>query len=255
MRSPFLLSILPIASLVVGQGSQGGSQASCSAAQSWVYQACYASDANGPHVAFTWQLSSNPTSPNYYPGFNNAVTPQICQTGCRGHGFVYAALWNSSSCYCGVKIPTALPGSTAQGGPGGYTGYRPGSIVAASNCNVTGFPCSGDPNQYCGSSTAAAVYLDPSIDRTTSYKTSDYYNYAGCFTDVSPGPLYAKIQTDNSVSCSNYCGQLGYPMSGRSGYDSQTSLATCGCGTEVQTGNQVNDTLCNFKCSGTTGAS
>lgn len=257
------------------QGSLGGSQASCTTAQAWKYYACYTgmlyhrnscyrctcaltltTDVqNGAHASFTWLLSSSATSPNYYPGYTGSLTPAVCTTGCRGHGFPYAALYNGTQCYCGTRIPSRQPGTSAQSGYGSTSGTRPGGVATLSNCQVENVTCSGDSTQYCGGNAAAAVYLDPSFTTGTTATGSSNYAYVGCFTDTSPGALYATISTDNTTSCENYCGSLGYPLAGRSGFDSDSGLATCGCGTELQTGNQAAESQCNYRCSGGTGAS
>jgi len=244
-------SFLAFAAAAAAQGSLGGSQTSCSAAQAFASLGCYADSDNGAHAAFTWLLNSNANSVFYYPPYAGSLTPQICQTACRGHGFRYAGTYGGGSCYCSTDLPNPAAADYAQAGPGFILGKNPGATTAASNCQT---PCTGDTSQYCGGSNAMQIYEDPSFTTDPNAAQDVNYVYSGCFSYTAPGPLYVTIPTDNTGDCASYCGALGYPIMGRSGFDSQSQASTCGCGSEVQTGNQVDDNRCDYYCDGRTNA-
>ena len=248
------LALLCFAARAFGQGSAGGSQASCSAAQSWVYQGCYDDTNNGRHVGFNWQLSSSTNSEKYYPGYTGSVTVDICLLACRGHGFKYAALYYGTECYCAAEFPSPNPpasGSTS-GGVGTASGNNPGTQTSASQCGST---CAGNSSETCGGGGAASLYFDPSFTNNTgSAGAASNYNYLGCYNNVNPGPMYISIETTDTVSCVQYCAALGYPYSSRSGTDSQTTTTTCGCGTEIQSGLQIAESNCAFYCNGSSTA-
>lgn len=238
----------------LAQGSAGGSQAACTSAQAWVSRGCYSDDDNGRHVNFNWQLSSDSNSERYYPGYSGLMTVDICQKGCRGHGFRFAALYYGTECYCSSNFPSLDPPSsgTTSGGTGNPKGNNPGNAVAGSNCNSR---CAGDVTQNCGSGSASNVYEDPSYTYSAAAQSASKYLYLGCFSNVNPGVAYQTIKTTDTPSCQAYCSKLGYPYSSRSAIDSDTGSNSCGCGTEVQSGLQVDESRCSFNCDGSGGAS
>jgi WSC domain len=242
--------LLGLSGSVLGQGSLGGDQSNCTA-YPFTDLGCYADSDNGAHAAFTFTISSNPNSPFYYPGFQGPITPRTCQTACRGHGFEYAGAYKGTICYCASTFPNPSAGDTTQDGPGPYLGSNPPVTTSSSKCQAA---CSGDSSQVCGGSAAIEVYQDPSFRNAPTAGMAQNYGYIGCFTYTPPGPLYVTLETNSTASCASYCGQLGYPYMGRSGFDSQSNQLTCGCGSEVQTGNQVDDSYCNYFCSGPTNA-
>ncbi len=244
------LALLCFATQAFAQGSAGGSQASCSAAQSFVYQGCYDDTNNGAHVGFTFQLSSNTSSEKYYPGFTGNVTVDICKLACRGHGWKLAAPYSGTECFCGAEFPSPNPpssGSTS-GGVGSPSGSNPGTRTSESQCNS---PCAGNSSQICGGSIATSLYFDPSFTNDTAVDGDpSNYNYLGCYNNVNPGPMYVSIETTSTFACVKYCAALGYPYSARSGFDSQTTSNTCGCGTEIQSGLQIPENSCAYYCNG-----
>ena len=244
-------ALLCFAAQAFAQGSSGGSQASCTAAQAWISQGCYDDTQNGAHAGFSWQLSSSPSSEKYYPGFTGSVTVEICQTACRGHGFPYSLLYGGNSCFCGADFPSPSPpssGSTS-GGPGAPSGSNPGTQTSASQCTA---PCVGNTSETCGGNSASSLYHDPSFTTNpTADGVASKYAYLGCFNNVNPGPMYISIATTDTISCVQYCAALGYPYAARSGFDSQTNMNTCGCGTEIQSGLQIAETNCAYYCNGT----
>ena len=246
--------LLCFASLVSAQGTLGGSQGACGSQDAWVYQGCYSDDDNGPHASFTWQLSSNPNSVYYYPPYNGSVTPGFCQQACRGHGFRYAALYNGVSCYCGTDLPNPSAQEFTSDGQGDLIGNNPGATTSISTCHVPGKGCAGDPSQYCGSSVGTDIYADPSFDDSASARLPQNFQYLGCFYNNPPGPLYVGISTTSTFDCASYCGNLGYAYMGRHGFDDQTDTINCGCGSEVQTGNQVPEANCRYYCNGISNA-
>lgn len=248
-----LIFLLGFITISLAQGSAGGSQASCTNAQAWVSRGCYDDASNGRHVNFNWQLSSNSQSEKYYPGYTGLVTVDICLQACRGHGFRYAALYYGTECYCASVFPNldAPSSGITSGGTGSPEGSSPGTATAASNCNAR---CAGDITQICGSGGASNVYEDPSYTYSTAAQSASQYLYLGCFSNINPGVTYQTIRTTDTQSCQNYCAQLGYPYSSRSGVDSDTGSTNCGCGTEVQSGLQIDESSCSFNCDGSTGA-
>lgn len=247
-----LLVALCCPTYVLAQGSYGGDQTPfCSADQAWVYKGCYDDDGNGRHANFNWQLSSSSNSERFYPGFNGPVTVDICLQACRGHGFRYAALYYGTECYCASIFPNPNPPSTSNG-QGTLAGTQPGTAVSGSVCSSG---CNGDSSQTCGAGSAASVYQDNTFTNNTAVRSASNYRYLGCFNNVNPGPMYTSIRTTSTISCQSYCGSLGYPYSARSGIDSDTGATSCGCGTEIQSGLQIDESNCNTNCDGSTGAS
>ena len=248
------LALLCFGAQTFAQGSAGGSQASCSASQAFVYQGCYDEINNGVHAGLTWQLSASTSSEKYYPGFTGDVSVDICTQACRGHGFKVAGLSNGTSCFCGAEFPNPSPpasGSTS-GGPGTPPGSNPGTQTSAGQCNLA---CAGNSNEKCGGTTAVSLYTDPSFtNNTVSAGTASNYDYLGCYNNVYPGPMYVSIETTSTVACVQHCAALGYPFASRSGTDSQTTMTTCGCGTEIQSGLQIPESNCNIFCNGSSTA-
>ena len=249
LRSEIAL-LLSLGSSALAQGSVGGVQSSCANAGPWIYRGCFG-DGFGRselHAAFNWQLSSMMTSTNYYPGYAGAITVTFCQQACRGHGFRFAALYTGSVCYCATRFPNPFPPSS------GSTTSGPGALPANTNANAAvddGFcklsKCLGNIAQSCGGPTYAAVYEDPSFSSDTSLQSATYYSYLGCYQVVSPGNMFAVIKTPSTISCETYCGQLGYPFIARTGINTDTGT-TCGCGTEIQAGYQLEDSQCQYPC-------
>ena len=238
------LALLPFAFFspsAIAQGTLGGSQASCSSADAFRYQGCFADAATGPHAGFTWELSSDPKSAYFSPFYVGGVTVDKCLQGCRGHGFRYAALYNSVNCYCS---PSFQKPSTAK-----RDSY--GSLTTANTCDRQGQSCAGNSNQFCGSSVASEVYEDPSFAASPGPSNAGNFKPIGCYTNAAPGPFDVTIRTPDTTNCAGYCGQLGYPFSGRMGYDAKTGTATCGCGSEIQSGTRANDMNCNASCNRT----
>lgn len=255
MKMHFLgvLTVLGFAATVAAQGSAGGSQASCSSAQSWVSRGCYDNNNNGRHAGFTWQLSTNTADPKYYPGvIAGAMTVDICLQGCRGHGFRWAALFYGTECYCSVNFPLATNPSSTTSGPGTPLGSAPNTPTSSSACNS---PCNGNNAEICGGGAASSLYYDPSFkDITPATQSPSSYAYVGCFNYVPPGPLYITLQTTSTSACQTYCGLVGYPFSSRSSSDLNTGDANCGCSSEIQAGLQLAESSCNTFCNGTSGA-
>lgn len=244
------LALLCFAAHAFAQGSVGGSQASCTAAQAFVYQGCYDDTNNGAHAGLTFRISSNPSSEKYYPGFTGNVTVEICQMACRGHGFKLTALHSGTDCSCGTEFPNPNPPSSdsTSGGVGAPSGNNPGALTSASQCNS---PCTGNPSEICGGTTATSLFFDPSFTNDTTVAGSpSNYKYLGCYNSVNPGPMYVSIETTSTFACVQYCASLGYPYSSRSGFDSQTTSNTCGCGTEIQSGLQMPESSCSYSCNG-----
>lgn len=249
-----LLFLLRFISISIAQGSYGGSQSSCTDLQAWVSKGCYSDDDNGRHVNFNWLLSSNPQSQNYYPGFSGSMTVDICLKACRGHGFRYAALYYGTECWCASVFPNPDPPSNGitSGGSGSPKGNNPGVATSGSNCNSK---CNGDltQTQFCGSGSASNVYEDPSYTYSAASQSASKYLYLGCFSNINPGVAYQTLRTTDTASCQDYCSKLGYPFSSRSGPDSDTGSYNCGCGTEVQTGLQLDESRCSFNCDSSAG--
>lgn len=247
--------LLSLGSTTLAQGNIGGSQASCAGSNvTWNYRGCY-NDEFGisatRHAGMNWQLRLNSDVPSQsYPGYTGTITVLFCQQACRGHGFRFAALYTGAECYCASAFPNPQPptsGSTTSG-PGALPpNTNPGAAVDISYCNSR---CTGDATQFCGGSTYAAVYEDPSFSSDTSLQSPAYYGYLGCYQTASPGNLYVALTTTSTISCETYCGRLGYPYSARLGIDTDT-FNTCGCGTEIQAGYQLPaDTPCRYACNG-----
>ena len=247
------LALLSSISSVIAQGSYGGAQTSCSSSQIFVYQGCYTTSAAGRHANFNWQLSSDPNSEKYYPGFTGAgvLTVDLCQTACRGHGFKWAALFYGTECYCSETFPNPNPPATTNEGIGTYDFTVPPVKGPDSNCNSQ---CQGNPSQTCGGGDAAQVYFDTSFTNSTTVQGYQNYRYLACYNNINPGATYVSIRTTSSISCANYCGQLGYSIMARSGTDANTGATTCGCGSEIQRGLQIDESLCNVNCDGSAGA-
>lgn len=199
-------------------------------------------------------LSSNPNSVYYYPSYSGSITVESCQSACRGHGFRYAGLYDSASCFCGADLPNPGAQASTVDGVAAAQGSAPGTIASTSTCHVTGQMCAGNSTEFCGSSTATDIYEDTSFSNSSTVRAAENFYYIGCFSNVAPGPLYVTLETPATSDCASYCGELGYTYMGRSGFNSETATSTCGCGTEVQTGNQVDESLCNYSCEGDTDA-
>lgn len=248
------IAALWFAATAFAQGSAGGDQSSCSAAQAWVYKGCYNDTSNGRTAGFSWQLRTSTSDPKYYPGFisSSNMTIEICLQACRGHGFGWAAAWAGSECYCGSEFPMAKNNGSTIYGPSPPPGAAPGTPTSNAACNT---PCSGNSSETCGSGSTAQLYFDPSFSNNTP-TTSDpnQYKYLGCFSYVAPGPMYMTIQTTSTVACATYCGLLGYSFSARGGPDTDTGGSTCGCGSEIQSGLQLDESRCGTYCNGTGGA-
>ena len=255
MISLSAVTALFFAATTFAQGSAGGEQSSCSASQAWVSKGCFDTTNNGLHAGFDWQLSSSTSDANYYPGFtgSSSMTTETCLQACRGHGFKWAATFSGSDCYCAPQFPLATNPSSTNSGPGTPLGSSPGTPASSTACTSS---CMGNSSEYCGGGDAANIYFDPSFSNDTA-KASDpnQYSYVGCFSDVSPGPLYMTIETTSTADCTQYCGKVGYSFAGRSGIDSQSGTATCGCGSEIQAGYQIDESNCSNYCNGTAGAS
>ena len=233
------------------QGSLGGDQSSCNGQPGWVHKGCFDDAGNGRHANFKFQISTSATSERYYPGYT-LITVDSCLAACRGHGFRYAALYAGTNCYCASTFPNPDPPTTGSstGGSGALIGTQPGVAVANSVCNTA---CAGNALQTCGSGSAANVFQDLSFSNATQIAAVSNYGYLGCYNYVSPGPMYTSIKTISTLSCQTYCAALGYAFSSRSGIDSNTGT-TCGCGTEVQSGLQTDESRCINYCNGTGGA-
>lgn len=266
---PFL-ALLGFTTTVTAQGSIGGDQSSCSSSQQWVYKGCYDDDGNGRHVNFNWLLSSSSNSERYYPGYTGQVTVDICLKACRGHGFQYAALFYGTECYCmtpflslrvNISLSRRCIGASTFPNPdpptSGVTTGGPGisrgpNKVAESKCASS---CTGNSSQICGDGGAANVYQDPSFTNSIAARLPSNYGYLGCFNNVNPGPMYTSIRTTNTTSCLSYCASLGYSFAARSDVDSSTGSTSCGCGTEIQSGLQIEERFCERNCDGSSGAS
>ena len=245
-----LVASLAALTTVLAQGTYGGDQSSCSAAQSWVYKGCYPAQQNGNHAGFLWLLSSSTTNEKYYPGYTGSanLTVEQCQMACRGHNFQYAALWYGTECWCAPQFPTPQGSSNTSSGTGIILGTAPGTT--GSGCTST---CRGNTTEFCGGGSASNIYQDPSY--SVSAGSWQDYKYLGCFSNVNPGPTFVRVATTSSVSCASYCGALGYAYMTRSYYDSATGQTTCGCGSEIQAGLQIAESSCFYNCNGTnTGA-
>ena len=249
-----LITILGLIFTAYAQGSLGGSQSSCSASNAWVYKGCYADVDSGPHAGFTWQLSSDPHSLFYYPGYEDSMTVNICLRACRGHGFRYAALYDTNSCYCSSSLPDPLSREEINESQRHLHGRSSTRKAFPSICQLSEQGCTGNASEYCGSSVASDIYEDPSFITRSSASSAANFNYLGCFTNVAPGPLYHSIGISNTSDCGAYCGELGYSFMGsvgRKGLDGKDE-ATCSCGTEIQVGNQVDEANCNYYCTSST---
>ena len=246
-------SILGLVASVTAQGSYGGDQSSCSAAQAFTYMGCYPAGSNGPHAGFNWQLSSSTTNEKYYPGFTGSanLTVEQCQTACRGHNFRYAGLWYGTDCWCSASFPSLQASTTGSstGGPGPPVGSSPGTT--GTGCSSQ---CGGNTTEYCGGGGATSIYQDPSYTYPSSVTAWQNYLYLGCYNNVNPGPSFQVIRTNGTVNCATYCGQLGYAYMSRSAIDSNTASTSCGCGSEVQSGLQIAESNCFNYCNGTAGA-
>jgi len=143
------------------------------------YNGCYTDDANRALDIF---MGSRPD-----------MTPQVCQSLCRGHH--YAGVQYYSECYCGDAV--------------GYD-LRPDS-----ECNT---PCAGDASQNCGGGWRNSIYYVP--DYVGCY--SDDANRAlpifkGSTPDMTPqkcealcvGYNYAGVQYHDECYCGN---TLGYAL-------------------------------------------
>lgn len=247
-----LAAVVGFAASVAAQGSYGGDQSSCSASQNWNYKGCYPVGANSAHAGMQWQLSSSTTNERYYPGFtgSGSLTVDQCTTACRGHNFRYSGLWYGTDCWCAATFPVLQSSTTGSstGGPGPALGSAPGTT--GTGCNSA---CGGNILQQCGGGSATSVYEDPSYTFPVSAIVWQNYQYLGCFSNINPGPSFTVTRTNGSISCSTYCGQLGYAYMSRGGFDSNTGT-TCGCGSEVQSGLQVAESMCGYYCNGTSGA-
>ena len=238
------LALLPFALFSTSaftQGTRSGSQSSCTSADAFRYQGCFADATTGPHAGFTWELSSDPKSAHYSPSYTGSLTVDKCLQGCRGHGFRYAALYNSVSCYCSANFqnPSAAKRDSS------------GSLTTSNTCDRQGQTCAGNTNQFCGSSVASEVYEDPSFAASPGPSNAGNFKHIGCFTNASPGPFDMTIRTPDTTNCAGYCGQLGYSFSGRMGYDTKSGTATCGCGSKIQSGTRTDEMNCNASCNRT----
>ena len=244
------ISIAGLLPLALSQGSIGGSQGVC---PSFQQLGCALNGDNGAHAGFTWLLTSDPLSPQSYPGYSGPLVPQTCEQACRGHGFAFAGLYNQTQCYCSSSFPNtvAQPNSNAAANPNG--GSSPGTLVGMSACTVGSGGCSGNKAEACGSATGTVIYWDQTVQNSTADRQPANYGYVGCFTSLDDEPLYALTQASSTVNCASYCGKLGYSFMGRSGPDS-SDARTCGCGTEIQVGVEVSESYCNTFCNGTQGA-
>ena len=260
MEQNVLLLLLCFISYVRTQAFVGGSHSNCDKRDAFKYLGCLSKHDHGANAGFTWQLSSDPDSVNYYPGYNGSLTPAICQTACRGHGFKYAALSDQTNCFCSSIFPSLSAQELTAQSARSYAGSKTGIATARSVCQVPGQGCSGDLSQFCGSSSGADLYVDPTVPDSKDARQARNFQYLGCYTSADPGPFHATLATSSTAECAEYCGLRGYAYMGRNGIEakyqerSDNVLTTCGCGSEVRTGVQVADALCDLQCSGTTGA-
>ena len=181
------------------------------------------------------------------------MTVDVCKLACRGHGYKYMATFYGIECYCGSIFPdpNAPASNNAASGPGPAVGNNPLQTVDQSNCQAQ---CQGNTAEYCGGTGAAQVYMDPSFPTSTSVSAASNYQYLGCFNNINPGPMYTQIATPDTPTCVQYCGELGFPYAQRNNFDANTGAQSCGCGTEIQSGYQTDESTCNFYCNGTEGA-
>lgn len=245
--------VLSLGSTALAQGSIGGDQVTpCAGTPAWKYRGCYTDtvgDQTTRAAGFVFKLSTDMSSPYYYPNYTGNITPSSCQMACRGHGYRYAATYAGGECYCASSFPNPqapVSGSTASGpGVSPSNTISPGADVA---CNL---PCKGDITTTCGGLASAAVYEDPTFNNNTSLLAPAYYGYLGCYQiPTGTNSLFVVIKTPSTVSCETYCGSLGYAYSGRSGPDGDGTSAgnTCACGTEIFGYQQPDDTRCRNPC-------
>ena len=253
-HSSVLLRCMSLAATVRASGAFGGPQNSCNSGHAWTYKGCYSDVDNGAHVGYTWRLSSNQRSIYHYPPYDGIITVDFCQQACRGHGFRYAALHNTTDCYCGASLPRATPKLSRKRNVPQLQGKAPGTTTAARRCHILGQGCAGNPAQFCGSTEATDVYEDPSFSKSSSTGAAANFKYLGCFYNEQPGPLHVEIEMSAAEDCAKYCGDLGYAFMGRGAYDREADTSPCGCGTEIQKGSQVDDGLCDNNCNSSTSA-
>lgn len=253
MHWSIVLSFVSLTVTASAQGYLGGDQNSCSNRDAFVYGGCYSDTENGLHGNLTWLLSSDPNSVLFYPSYDGRITVEVCTKACRGHGLRVAALHNGTSCFCGTTFPISGAQASIDHHVRSFNRKNIGKSTLISS-RVSGLKCAGDSTEYCGSSNATDIYFDPSFSNSSSAGAGSNFDYLGCFTSIVPGPLYVVLEKPAASDCAYYCGQLGYPFMGQSEYNSETGTKTCGCGSEIQSGNQVDDSHCNYYCNGSTNA-
>lgn len=256
MLQSYLLILLSSAATALAQGSAGGSQASCdnSAQNTWVYVGCYQDTNEYRHGNFPFLISSGSNDNQYYPGYTGSqgtgsggVSISFCQTMCRGHGFRYAGLYYGTECWCSPTFQYPISSQSTSNGVGASPNFQQ---VADNQCNSQCKGVTAPPTEYCGGGAQIQVYYDPSYSNATGITAASNYLYLGCFSNVQ-GVSLITIKTTDTAACSAYCGRLGYSYSSRSDVDSSTNSYSCGCSTEVESGNLIPESSCNHNCDGT----
>ena len=114
-----------------------------------------------------------------------------------GNGFRYAGLKYYGVCYCGTHLESPT--------------------VDDSECHQ---PCSGDPNQICGSDHMLSVYEDPTFDKGPADITTDDYDELGCYFDDAPAGRALSYQLDlptvtfTPTICLDACRKKGFAYAG-----------------------------------------
>ncbi|KAK5296620.1 hypothetical protein LTR16_000533 [Cryomyces antarcticus] len=247
MYSYSVFVAIALAAVVKAQGSLGNAQTSCNSSQSWIYEGCYAETI--PHGGYSWQLLPN-SVPYGYPGYTNSLnmTLDLCLTGCRGHGFKYILLDGDpvagQSCWCSTGTVAANDTLTADSVASNNQSLSTCHISPASSNG-----CTGNRNEWCGSTTGSDLWLDPSFSNTSTASNAANYAYVGCYHNNNPGISYITATTPTSAQCLSYCGGLGWAYSFFLHPDGIAS--NCGCGSEIMSNFQTTETDCSVACNST----
>jgi hypothetical protein len=152
-------------------------------AQGWL--GCYANPSSG-------------TALSDYSFMDNAMTPQLCQTGCRQVGDYKLSGVQGSVCNCG--------------------NINKGVVQPPSSCQ-TNCPGTGAAGQFCGGTYASSIYNTTTANSTSTVVVSGKGSgWTGCYKEaVGTRALSAYTYSLNAMTttlCKKACNLRGYSVAG-----------------------------------------
>jgi len=204
----------------------------------WTLLGCYTDNVNGRSL------------PNgvAVPGGAGAMTVELCQSTCKGLGYILAGVEYADECYCGNSI--------VNGGAPAPDGNALCDMACAGNAAETcGGPNRLDLYSY-GSGGTAPTSTKTSTSASATATSSAGWNFRGCYTDsvaarsLSHGEIPSGGAATMTIeACQSLCQGLGYTLAGLEYADE------CYCDNALQNGGTIapdGNAQCNMKCAGNT---